>query len=125
MAVKPERILPFRAKPEPREHLQGCLNLGPKSVRWLVDAGFDSVEEIRRLGPIEVCRRLRSGGCPVSVAMAYALEGALAGCHWQAIPAESREALRVGFYAMKRDTGLPRNKGKDDCRRTDGRPSPG
>jgi hypothetical protein len=36
--------------------------------------------------------------------MAYALEGALAGCHWQRIPAETRQWLRTEFAKMKRET---------------------
>ena len=56
---------------------------------------------VRNLGPIEVCRRLRAGGHPVSVVMAYALEGALTGCHWQDIPWETKQFLRVEFAKVK------------------------
>jgi hypothetical protein len=33
--------------------------------------------------------------------MAYALEGALAGCHWNAIPWETKADLRLRFAKMK------------------------
>lgn len=59
------------------------------------------MDEVRRLGPIEVCRQLRARGHPVSVVMAYALEGALAGCHWNAIPWETKDELRLRFAKMK------------------------
>lgn len=50
---------------------------------------------------IEVCRRLRASGVPVSVVMTYALEGALGGCKWNEIPGESRQWLRAEFQRMK------------------------
>jgi DNA transformation protein len=78
------------------------LNLGPKSSAWLRAIGITTEAQVRRLGPIEVCRRLRTAGRPVSVVMAYALEGALAGCHWNAIPWETKEHLRAEFAQMKR-----------------------
>lgn len=106
MPKKPERILPFRHKPNARERIRAALNLGPKSSGWLVHAGIESIEEVRKLGPIEVCRRLRACGHPVSVVVAYALEGALSGCPWNAIPWETREALRVEFAQMKRSEGI-------------------
>ena len=102
MPKKPARLLPFREKADPGRRLQALLNLGPKSAAWLVAAGIESEEQVRALGPIEVCRRLRAGGHPVSVVMAYALEGALMGCHWNALPGETKQALRAEFAAMKR-----------------------
>ncbi|HEX2854763.1 MAG TPA: TfoX/Sxy family protein [Opitutaceae bacterium] len=101
MPRKPERILPFRDTPDVRESFGAMLNLGPKSSAWLIEAGIKSMDEVRRLGPIEVCRQLRARGHPVSVVMAYALEGALAGCHWNAIPWETKDELRLRFAKMK------------------------
>ena len=94
--------MPFREKPDARQGLRALLNLGPKTSGWLFDAGIDSVTKVRELGAIEVCRRLRGCGHPVSVVMAYALEGALMGCHWNALPGETKQALRAEFAAMKR-----------------------
>lgn len=102
MPRKPERILPFRENLAAHESIRGLLNLGAKSSQWLNEAGIDSVEKIRSLGPIEVCRQLRAKGRLVSVVMAYALEGALSGCHWNAIPWETKQSLRTAFAAMKR-----------------------
>ena len=98
----PERILPFREQPNAPRSLQSTLNLGPKSSAWLREIGLTSLEEVRALGPIEVCRRLHAGGRPVSALMAYALEGALTGCHWNAIPCETKEFLAAEFAQMKR-----------------------
>ena len=101
MPRKPQRILPFREKVTRSDFLRGALNLGPKSAQWLAAIGIRSVDDVRKLGPIEVCRRLRAGGFPVSVVMAYALEGALAGCHWNAIPWEAKQLLKTEFAKMK------------------------
>ncbi len=71
MPRKPERILPFREQLAAHESVEALLNLGPKSSQWLLEAGIDSVEKVRNLGPIEVCRQLRANGRLVSVVMAY------------------------------------------------------
>jgi DNA transformation protein len=101
MPRKPERIRPFREKPDARCALQGALNLGPKSAGWLIDTGIHSLDQVRKLGPIETCRQLHAAGHPVSVVMAYALEGALTDCHWNEIPREAKEFLRIEFARMK------------------------
>jgi DNA transformation protein len=108
-ARKPtERILPFREQPDAPRSLQSALNLGAKSSAWLQEIGLTSLEEVRALGPIEVCRRLHAGGRPVSALMAYALEGALTGCHWNAIPWETKEFLAAEFAQMKRQLAAER-----------------
>lgn len=101
MRRKPEPIRPFREKPDARRSLAAELNLGPKSSAWLLEAGIKSLGQVRALGPIEVCRRLRQSGRPVSVLMAYALEGAVMGCHWNAIPWETKQFLKTEFARMK------------------------
>lgn len=104
----PERILPFRKKPDAPRSLPSALNLGPKSSAWLREIDLTSLEDVRALGPIEVCRRLHAGGRPVSAVMAYALEGALTGCHWNAIPWETKEFLATEFARMKRQLAVER-----------------
>lgn len=101
------RLRPFRepatAADAAREAgVGGLLNLGPKSSAWLAAAGIRTVAEVRALGPVGVCRRVIESGRPVSVLLAYAIEGGLAGCHWNAIPVETKQSLRVEFGAMKR-----------------------
>jgi len=105
MRRKPEPIRPFREKPDARRSLAAELNLGPKSSAWLIEIGISSLKQVRELGPIEVCRRLRQSGRPVSVVMAYALEGAVMGRPWNAIPWETKQFLRAEFAAMKKATG--------------------
>ena len=100
-------LLPFRKNLRRKKNagagnLAAQLNLGPKSAAWLHAAGIRSRDDVARLGPIETCRRVHAAGQPVSVLLAYALEGALAGCHWNAIPWETKQFLRTEFAKMKR-----------------------
>lgn len=96
------RPQPIRVRRRPGAgRLDGLRNLGPRSTAWLRAAGIRSREDIRRLGVIEVCRRVHAAGHPLSVLLAYALEGALADCHWNEIPAETRRALRGEFARLR------------------------
>ncbi len=88
--------------------LAALLNLGPKSSVWLAETGITTRAELERLGTIEVCRQLHLAGHPVSVVMAYAIEGALMGCHWNALPWEFKIHLRTEFAKMKRGLNSPR-----------------
>ena len=101
MRRRPEPVRLFREKPDALRRLAAELNLGPKSSAWLIEIGITSLKQVRELGPIEVCRRLRQSGRPVSVLLAYALEGAVMGCHWNAIPWETRQFLKTEFARMK------------------------
>ncbi|MBA4136888.1 MAG: hypothetical protein C0518_06185 [Opitutus sp.] len=103
------RVKPIKVFREPRDRRRGArtglgtlLNLGPKSTAWLADVGLNTREELAALGPIETCRRLRSAGHPVNVLMAYALEGALTGTHWNEISPKTKQWLRAEFAQMKR-----------------------
>ena len=108
MPGKAERLLPFRTAPAGRAkasapgELGTLLNLGPKSSVWLAAAGIHTRAELERLGPIEACRRIRRAGHPVSVLLAYAIEGGLMGCHWTAIPPGFKQQLKVDFARMRR-----------------------
>lgn len=101
MPRKTAPIRPFREKPDRRRSLAAELNLGPRSSDWLLESGISSLQQVRQLGPIEVCRRLRAAGRPVTVVMAYALEGAVMGCHWNALPWETKQFLKAEFARMK------------------------
>lgn len=105
MPTKPRqsRIKPIKVgRGAGRSALDSTLNLGSKSTAWLRACGITTLEQVRRLGPVEACRRLRAKGFTVSVLMAYALEGALSGTHWNALPHETKVGLRAEFARMKR-----------------------
>ena len=100
--LKPFRENRSRKRPAVLRELSAQLNLGPKSAAWLHAAGIRPRDDVARLGPIETCRRMRAAGQPVSVLLAYALEGALAGCHWNALPWATKQFHRTQFAQMKR-----------------------
>jgi hypothetical protein len=105
MPRKTEPIRPFReSSSRGRPSLAAELNLGPKSAAWLMAAGVRSRDDIAHLGVMETCRRVHAAGQPVSVLLAYALEGALAGCQWNAIPWETKQALRTEFSKLRRES---------------------
>lgn len=81
-----------RSAPEPREGR--LLNLGPVSSGWLRELGVRSLEDVRRLGSVEICRLLAARGYGVSLNLAYALEGALLGVHWSKVPGEVKAELK-------------------------------
>jgi len=100
--LRPCRPPSVRDPSQPRGgELAGLLNLGPKSSAWLAAAGITTRAQLERLGAIEACRRVWQAGHPVSVVMAYAIEGALMGCHWNALPWEFKRHLRQEFARMK------------------------
>lgn len=100
------RVGPIRVFREPRDRRRAVgalLNLGPKSSAWLAAIGITTREQLAALGPIETCRRLRAAGLPVSVLLAYALEGALTHTHWNELPRETKQWLRAEFAQLRRE----------------------
>lgn len=71
------------------------LNLGPVSREWLHRAGIRSAGEIRKLGAVEVYRRVkRVAGANPSLNLLYALEGAITDTPWSLVPQKRRDELR-------------------------------
>jgi len=59
--------------------------LGPKSEALLQGAGIQTPEALRSLGAVRAFDRLQKAGAKPSLNFLYALEGAIAGRHWQEI----------------------------------------
>jgi len=77
-------------------------NLGENTADWLLQCGVRSLDDIRSLGVIEVCRRVRELNGVSSLMLAYALEGAIRGCHWNAIGDAVKAELKAEHSEMKR-----------------------
>jgi hypothetical protein len=105
MTKQKSEIRPFRCSSDddPIRELGAQFSLGPKSSRWLYDAGVRTRSDIERLGPIEVCRRILAAGHPIAVVVAYALEGGMTGHRWDALPITRKQEIRKAFYDMKRE----------------------
>ncbi|MFT5525453.1 MAG: DNA transformation protein [Pirellulaceae bacterium] len=70
------------------------LNLGPKSAESLAEIGIKRRAQLEDLGPVAVFRMLRQAGQRPSLNMLYALEGVLAGVHWNQILPQRKQYLR-------------------------------
>ncbi len=75
-----------------RSDLVKLKNIGPKSAAKLIDVDITSRAQLEALGAAEVFRRLRARHT-VSMTMLWALQGALLGLPWYALPPEIKQAL--------------------------------
>jgi len=68
-------------------------NVGPKSAAWLRQVGVRTQEDLVRLGAVEAFMKVKRAGFRPSLNLLYALEGALADCHWADLPDERKTSL--------------------------------
>lgn len=69
-------------------------NLGKASERWLASIGVRTADELRAMGAVNAFRLLSLRGYRPSLNLVWAIEGALRGVHWTALPPEVKDALR-------------------------------
>lgn len=74
-------------------------NIGPKSSAWLRQVGLRTQEDIAAAGPVDAFMRVKRAGFRPSLNLLYALEGALADCHWQEVPEARRQVLVAEYEA--------------------------
>lgn len=84
--------------------IEALRNLGPQRAAWLAEVGIHTRAELAAVGALEACCRMRRAGRPVTTVMAYAIEGALMDCDWQALPFEFRKHLAMEFQKLKRES---------------------
>ncbi|MBT1444915.1 TfoX/Sxy family DNA transformation protein [Shewanella sp. JM162201] len=98
----------------PMTAIKDAANLGPKSALWLAKIGITELEQVAAIGSIEVMLRLKRAGLPVSLNILYALEGALAGCHWQQVKRERRgELVLLWDAALAHDAAVKQKPGSN------------
>src|SRR5258708_25988120 len=68
-------------------------NVGPKSAAWVRTVGVRTQDDPARLGSVEAFMKVKRAGFKPSLNLLYALEGALADCHWADLPDERKTAL--------------------------------
>ncbi|MFN3311698.1 MAG: TfoX/Sxy family protein, partial [Thermomonas sp.] len=68
-------------------------NIGPKSAAWLRQVGLRTPEDLAAAGAVGAYVKVRRAGFKPSLNLLYALEGALADCHWQEVPDARRAEL--------------------------------
>lgn len=69
--------------------------MGPKSTKWLNEIGISTLQDVERLGSVEVYTQLkRSRPKSVSIVVLYALEAAIMDLHWNRLPGHVKAKLR-------------------------------
>ena len=76
-------------------------NLGPVSLEWLHVVGIRSRAELEAVGAIEAFRLVRLHGFNAGLNLLYALEAALRGLHWTALPPEVKAKLKAAASTIK------------------------
>ncbi len=70
-------------------------NLGPKGDAWLAEIGVHTVADLKRLGPVEVYRRLKAARPrQVNLMALYAMVAGLMGLHVNDLPPDLKDQLR-------------------------------
>lgn len=72
-------------------------NIGRVLAQALAQAGIDTPEALRQLGAKEAFIRLRAQDPTVCLSKLQALEGAVRGVRWHALPQEVKDELHA-FY---------------------------
>jgi DNA transformation protein len=68
-------------------------NLGAASVNILNAIGVRTLGDLEAVGSAQAYRRIRQRGIRVSLAMLYAMEGALLDVHWKSLEADVKARL--------------------------------
>jgi hypothetical protein len=92
----------FPIKTDLRPDVSALLNLGPRSAAMLAAVGIRTRDDLARHGALGACRLLLAAGQPISLNMAYAIEGALMDCDWRQIPHDFRIHLVKEFRLLER-----------------------
>ncbi|WP_226666128.1 TfoX/Sxy family protein [Microbulbifer aggregans] len=68
-------------------------NLGLASVNILHSIGIRTLDDLRRVGPVEAFINIRSRGINASRVLLYALQGALLDVHWNDLDPDLKARL--------------------------------
>ena len=74
--------------------LSSLQNLGPTTEMWLNDIGIFTRADLERIGSVNIYRILKENGCPVSLNLVWAIEGALADLDWRELSDHLKAHLR-------------------------------
>ena len=85
-------------------------NIGPKSAAWLRQVGLRTHEDVASAGAVDAFMRVKRAGFRPSLNLLYALEGALADCHWQEVPEARRHVLVAEYEAAAALLPAPRGR---------------
>ena len=83
------------AKPVTTSDLGTLKNLGPASADWLCACGITSAAELKRVGAVMAYRIVRHRFPTTNALLLFALHGALADTHWNALDPAAKAQLRA------------------------------
>ena len=72
-------------------------NIGPTLANRLKQADIHTYDELAAIGSIEAVLRVKEANLDACYNMLYALEGAIQGVRWHAIPKAERAQLKAEF----------------------------
>jgi len=78
-------------------------NVGPAIEKQLLAVGITSPEQLKEIGSREAWLRIRSIDSSACINRLFALEGAIRGVRWHALPTEDRQLLKE-FYTSVTDS---------------------
>jgi len=97
-------------------------NIGPKSAAWLRQVGVRTQEDLARLGSVEAFMKVKRAGFKPSLNLLYALEGALANCHWAELPDERKSALLLAAESAEAANPI-KTRWQKQAERSEGAPA--
>ena len=83
------------------EDLSQLPNIGKVLAEKLRGIGIASYEELASMGSIEVVLMIKDEDLSACYNMLYAIEGAIKGVRWHALPNEERGKLKEAFDAAR------------------------
>jgi DNA transformation protein len=87
------------------EDLTKLKNIGPTLAQKLQGIGVESLEDLKKLGSIEVVLQIRVKDLSACYNMLYAIEGAIQGIRWHNIPKMDKAKLKAEFDISTRHSG--------------------
>jgi len=70
-------------------------NLGPQSSAWLQSVGLDSIDQIRRIGPVAAYRLVKQRYPQVSLNLLWALAAGIDDRDWRELTTREKKSLRA------------------------------
>lgn len=74
--------------------IEQLLNLGPKSSQWLREAGIESVQQLKKMGPVLAFRVVKHAQPKATLNLLWALAAGLQDKHWQELSADEKLRLK-------------------------------
>ena len=74
--------------------IEQLLNLGPKSSQWLREAGIETVQQLKKIGPLLAYRIVKHAQPKASLNLLWALAAGLQNKHWQELTAAEKLRLK-------------------------------